>query len=642
MTPRKSKQTVELPTNQPGLKGRIMRGDVPSQIFRDMQRGVLHRLKPGDFVPEELIKRFNIDPRLFVHPDSMRVRGAFEFAHKNKGKFSVAIIRDMNGRGDVLMASVIAKALKQRYEGDVSVWFCVQAGYQDILQGNPYVDRVYTDRKFMMKQQPDVHVNVNDMEFRTELKDFEKTQTVVRNRASIYLEQLELFLENKTPYYSPTDQERKWAKKELKRGGYQKGAPIVGLQMYGSNPTRTYPHMLRVESLLKKKGYQTFKLDLKIEIGVYAYSFREIGALIEQMFCVVTPNSAFYHLAGAMKQKAVSVFGSCDGDIWTQDYEKVIPVEIGCPIGKSNKCWWSMPCIPGDSLREKEKTKAPDCLELVKPEKVIEAVEQHKKVKKILVVVLTWNFLGLTKQMIDSIRSLHDYDILVIDNNSTDGTVEWCKTQGIRVIKKKCDVDEAWNIGLQQTYNKGYDYCLLCNNDCILSAGYIDTVVEVAERRLAFTVTGNVINKHEASQADYNKMIANVEANNIVMSPGDYSALLISRECIEVIGGFDHFAPRYQADEDHMLRIRLFGRSAIKTYATTFYHKHGAVVRNAPEFNQERRQKEWKQGVRAFKKKWKIDLYGRTRKDLNSLKLIKERNRTWKSKINIKLHLKEK
>jgi len=617
----------------PGRTGQFLRRDIPKQIYQDKDGKM--SLMPGQFVTDDIIKRYNINPQYFVHPETMRLQGSFAFAHKHKGKFSVGIIRDMNGRGDVLMASVICKALKYQYGNAVTTKMCVKPGYESILFGNDYVDHIYTDRDLMDKEGEgvDIKLNVNDLEFKAELKMFEREQKIVKNRTTIYLEHLGLYLDNTTPHYFVTDSERVWAKQELERKDYNLNKPIIGIQLYGSNATRTYPNMWDVIHLLEDSGYQVLVLDGK-NVGTdnYTYNLRQVGALVEQMTTTVTPNSYLFHLAGAMKKRAIALFGSCDGKIWVEDYEKVTAIDGKCP-GSKNKCWWTMPCLSGDSLREKEKTHAPDCLAQIKPETILDEVtRQINEPKKVLVAVLTYNMSHLTKEMIDSIRSFHNYDILVIDNESSDDTIAWCESHNIKTIIRRQPVDEAWNMGLQATKEGGYDYLLLCNNDCILSSEYINTVVEVAERRQAFLVTGNVINKRDVQHnIGFQEMVKSVEVTQNVMVAGDYSALLISKDCIDKVGGFKYFAPRYQCDEDHMLRVRLFGKELVKTYATTFFHKHGAVVKSA-DFTEARRNSEWMEGVKNFKLEWGVDIYT-DRNTLHSLSRIKDMNSDWKDKI---------
>jgi len=608
------------------VSGRRMRSNIPSQLYS--KGNVTMKFKPGQFVSDELIKRFNIDPKYFIHPDSIMARGSFDFAHKKKGKFSVGIIRDMNGRGDVLMASVIAKALKYKYGEDVEVWFAVKKGYERILKHNPYVDRVYTGQEAMLKAVPDIKIDVNNLEFRVETKDFERDGKVIKNRASIYLEQMGLFLENKTPTYVVTNDEKVWAQEWLVAQDYDKDRPVIGLQLDGSNVSRTYPHMEKLMGLFPEDGPQFVILDRKID-DKYEFNMEQLGAIVEQCDIVVSPNSYVYHLAGALKKRAVMVCGSVDGEIWVEDYEKVSCVQIPCPIGERSRCWWTLKCLPGRNMQEKETTRSPQCLN-IDPEIVLTSInEQMLESKKVLVNILTYNFLDLTKQCIDSVRSKHDYDIFVIDNESEDGTQEWLLDNNVDFLSRSMNVPEAWNLAMKKAWAEGYDYVLLCNNDIILSSTYIDTLVDTIQRRKAYAVTGQVVNKHETDQLHFQDKVYNAEKPIQIMIAGDYSALLVSMECIEEIGPFRNLAPRYQADEDHLLRIRLSGHDIVKTYATTFYHKHGAVFK---AFDRQKQDREWSKGVEAFKKIWNFNPY-EERNVLNTVNAVKKLNPDWETKV---------
>lgn len=614
------------------ISGLKLRSDAPIQAF-DVGNGSVIEVQPGELIPPEVLKKYRIDQSL-LHPDSLRNKHSFEFAHKHKKQFSVGIIRDMNGKGDVILASVIAKALKYQYGDDVIIYYCVKPGYERILQHNPWVDKIVTDREELRALEPDIKYQVNDLELRAELREFKELGAVYRSRSTIYLHNMDLkHLENKSPYYFVTEEERQWAKEELKKLGLKH--KLIGISLFGSNITRTYPHMRKVGELLQQRGYRIIYLDEK-EGDKFKYDLAQMAALIEQCNVTVCSNTLAYHLAGAMRCRATAIFGSCDGYVWTEDYEKVNVVQIGCPesVG-SDKCWWKLTCLPGDSLREKEQTWTPKCLSAITPETVVEKVEEHFQVKKVLVVVLTYELLDLTKQMIDSVRSFHSYDIMAIDNDSKDSTRDYLKSKGIECIIQKGTVPDAWNRGMLEGYNRGYDYVLLCNNDIVLASNYIDTAIEVADRRQAIAVTGKVINKNECEQAEFPYRIEPVEYPVTTMVAGDYSALLVSRQCIEEIGAFKIFGKRYQADEDHLLRIRLSGHELVKTHTSTFYHLLGAVVHSIPK-EKEDKEADWQRGLEEFKKEWNVDPYS-GRFELNSLENMKLKNPNWKSKIKKKI-----
>jgi len=88
--------------------------------------------------------------------------------------------------------------------------------------------------------------------------------------------------------------------------------------------------------------------------------------------------------------------------------------------------------------------------------------------KRTLITILTWNRLNLTR---DTIKSLYkhntdDFDLLFIDNGSTDGTVEYLKKR-YPLIKNKTNEGifnasaKVWKEGVRQ----GYDYILNLQND---------------------------------------------------------------------------------------------------------------------------------------------------------------------------------
>lgn len=611
-----------------GKKSRCLKSDISQQGFYGGDSPSPRIFKPGESVSKEDIKKYRIPDHLFIHPDSLRNMGAFKLAAEKKDIFSVGIIRTIKGLGDVLILSVIGKALKEQYPGKVKVWFAVHPGHEVLLENSPYVDKVFTSEEELMKAQPDVHLNVNDLEFKTELQ---KNEKIVCNRTALYLDKMELSVENKTPAYVVTEEEKLIAQKTLRKLKYNLKKSIIGIQLYGSNISKTYPHMRTVAERLKKQGYQIFYLDEK----PHKYELREIAAIANETTLMITPNSFFYHLAGALKKRAVALFGYTDGRIWTEDYERVTPVQIPCPLGKE-RCWWRIECIPGANLQEKENKTTPECLANIPVEHVLEEVnKQLVERKRILIVMLTYNGLGMTKQAVDSIRSFHEYDIFIVDNMSNDGTIEWLQKNNIEYISKKTSVAQALNIGLKKAYDKKYDYTLVCNNDIVLEENYIDKVVEIAERRKCLAVSGRIINKGE-KMIELPSRVKTAESPMLVTIAGSFSAILLSQRCLEVVGKFDErYRPRYQEDDDYLLRIRLFGDELIYTYSTSFLHLLGQVVKTIKK-EKINYLTDWGRNVQQYTKKWGFDPYKERSVHLR-LNDVKSRCPDWQKKILLPL-----
>tara|TARA_R110002110_G_scaffold31903_13_gene111607 strand:- start:2756 stop:3580 length:825 start_codon:yes stop_codon:yes gene_type:complete len=73
---------------------------------------------------------------------------------------------------------------------------------------------------------------------------------------------------------------------------------------------------------------------------------------------------------------------------------------------------------------------------------------------KVLFLITTYNQLEYTKLCIESLNKVNDidFDVLVIDDCSNDGTQQWCKDNNIKIIEKPTGK------GLTHTWNEGYRY----------------------------------------------------------------------------------------------------------------------------------------------------------------------------------------
>ena len=93
------------------------------------------------------------------------------------------------------------------------------------------------------------------------------------------------------------------------------------------------------------------------------------------------------------------------------------------------------------------------------------------------IIILTYNHLEKTKKCIESIKTYTKnevYEIIVVDNNSNDDTINWLKTQSdITVIynKENRGFPSGCNQGISEA-NKSYDILLL-NNDTIVTNNWL-------------------------------------------------------------------------------------------------------------------------------------------------------------------------
>jgi GT2 family glycosyltransferase len=110
---------------------------------------------------------------------------------------------------------------------------------------------------------------------------------------------------------------------------------------------------------------------------------------------------------------------------------------------------------------------------------------------------LAWNGRALTEACIDSVLQL-DYprfDVLVVDNASTDDTVAALRRRfgaRIEIFENSRNLLFAggMNVGLERAIAAGYDAVLLLNNDVTLDPGMLRALLETLQRDARIAAVG--------------------------------------------------------------------------------------------------------------------------------------------------------
>ena len=106
--------------------------------------------------------------------------------------------------------------------------------------------------------------------------------------------------------------------------------------------------------------------------------------------------------------------------------------------------------------------------------------------KKLAVIILNWNGLNLLKQFIpDAARFTisPEADLIVADNGSTDGSMEWLAASHPEVVR----LPLGRNYGFAEGYNRaishfrGYTYTLLLNSDVAVTEGWWKPLLDFME-----------------------------------------------------------------------------------------------------------------------------------------------------------------
>lgn len=99
------------------------------------------------------------------------------------------------------------------------------------------------------------------------------------------------------------------------------------------------------------------------------------------------------------------------------------------------------------------------------------------------IIILTYNKLEYTKKCIESIRKYtkdEEYEIIIVDNNSTDGTRSWIENQNdIKSILNKENVGFPAGCNMGIKISKKENDILLLNNDTIVTINWLSNLKNV-------------------------------------------------------------------------------------------------------------------------------------------------------------------
>lgn len=191
--------------------------------------------------------------------------------------------------------------------------------------------------------------------------------------------------------------------------------------------------------------------------------------------------------------------------------------------------------------------------------------------KKVSIIILNWNGKELTRACLNSIKKnteYPNYEIIVVDNGSTDGSVEMLEKDfpEVRLVKNR------ENLGFGGGNNQGIeiakgDYLFLLNNDTLVTKGWLSSAVEIMESNSKVASVGSAL---VAPKAQLNDGVNFDKEKDTVCG----AAMLMKRKVVERIGAFDveNFSPIYGEETDWNYRARNVGYKVIETSRSRVVH----------------------------------------------------------------------
>lgn len=211
---------------------------------------------------------------------------------------------------------------------------------------------------------------------------------------------------------------------------------------------------------------------------------------------------------------------------------------------------------------------------------------------KLSIITLTYNHLDYTKKFIESLyKYTKDFELIIVDNGSTDGTREYLKTlSGIKLILNDN------NLGFSKGNNQGLEiaegeYIGFLNNDILLYPNWFEELEKVFQKENVGFVSPRHINPHydntnEKHYIDFFRK--NFSYKNAYEKNFDecvFSCVVTRKSVIDNIGNFDeNFTPAFFEDNDLKYRAIEAGYEVLVVNTVCFFH-FGSITSADKDYN---------------------------------------------------------
>jgi len=233
---------------------------------------------------------------------------------------------------------------------------------------------------------------------------------------------------------------------------------------------------------------------------------------------------------------------------------------------------------------------------------------------KISIVIPVLNQLNYTKQCISSILENTGeipYEIVAVDNGSTDKTVDFLKKSKIRVIEhgRNLGVAKAWNRGIRES--TAPMVCII-NNDIVVSRGWLSSLADfyLSKKSAGIVSPGTregELNYDFPEYADeYTKKMKNVSRKWF-----SGWCMMIASDRFEKAGLFsEDFGIGIGEDMDFFLRLKKAGYESYITGSSFIHHYGSRTIKGIKESEGDKFEKD---NIQKLEGKWGKKQYLRRR-----------------------------
>jgi GT2 family glycosyltransferase len=232
----------------------------------------------------------------------------------------------------------------------------------------------------------------------------------------------------------------------------------------------------------------------------------------------------------------------------------------------------------------------------------------HSNNKFVTVIVLNWNGKRFLEQCISSLlnQSYSSYEVLLVDNASVDGSIEYVKDLfgnpsklRILALRENFGFSKGNNIGVKTCENS--DYIIILNNDTQVQPNFILELVKAAEKDESvgsvgckiLSPDGNVWFSQKFTNGGFivpfmlqtliSKSIEEISNSYAINLSNSGCAILLRKSVIDKIGCYDEDFRSNWEDWDLGYRINLSGFKSVHVPKPLVVHIGGGSEGYSPE-----------------------------------------------------------
>ena len=210
---------------------------------------------------------------------------------------------------------------------------------------------------------------------------------------------------------------------------------------------------------------------------------------------------------------------------------------------------------------------------------------------KVSIIIVNYNGKELLQKCLDSLLKVNydNFEIILVDNNSTDGTVEFITKNYPSLIIIKLDSNKGFaepnNVAAKISKGK---YLLFLNNDTVVTPNFISEMVKVMETDKKIAICQSLLLKPDGSVDSsgdfidhlgvvYNSKTEIDEIREVSSARG--ASMLVRSDIFEKLDGFDQkFFVTFE-DVDLCWRSWILGYRVLIIPTSIVYHEGGITIK---------------------------------------------------------------